>query len=234
MPRTARVVLPHYPHHVVQRGHNKQAVFKEPADFERYLSDLCELKTLLDVKVYAFCLMTNHVHLLLAPGESAASLGQLMKSLAARMTRYRNKLEGRSGTLWESRYKSSVVQTDTYLLACCRYIELNPVRAQIVEHAQDYRWSSLQVRLNATEETNWLDDYPGFTDLGPTVAIRNDRYIEFMKQPPPSQELELIRSALQRGQLTGNSQFTAEIEVITGLHISNRPRGRPAKCIVET
>ncbi|MDR9860918.1 transposase [Pseudomonas baetica] len=234
MPRTARVVLPHYPHHVVQRGHNKQAVFKEPADFERYLSDLCELKTLLDVKVYAFCLMTNHVHLLLAPGESAASLGQLMKSLAARMTRYRNKLEGRSGTLWESRYKSSVVQTDTYLLACCRYIELNPVRAQRVEHAQDYKWSSLQVRLNATDGAKWLDDYPGFTDLGPTAAIRNDRYIEFMKQPPPPQELELIRSALQRGQLTGNSQFTAEIEVITGLHISNRPRGRPAKCMIET
>jgi putative transposase len=144
MPRVARIVLPHYPHHVVQRGHNKQTVFAEPADFERYLADLRELKSLLDVKVYAFCLMTNHVHLLLAPGESTASLGQLMKSLAARMTRYRNKLEGRSGTLWESRYKSSVVQTDTYLLACSRYIELNPVRAHLVEQAQDYPWSSLK------------------------------------------------------------------------------------------
>ncbi|RON67772.1 transposase [Pseudomonas fluorescens] len=229
MPRVARVVLPHYPHHVVQRGHNKQAVFKEPADFERYLSDLCELKTLLDVKVYAFCLMTNHVHLLLAPGESAASLGQLMKSLAARMTRYRNKLEGRSGTLWESRYKSSIVQTDTYLLACCRYIELNPVRAHMVERVQDYPWSSLPLRLNATSEANWLDDYPGFDELGPTLTIRQERYIEFMGKPPPPQELELIRSALQRGQLTGNPQFTDEIEIITGLRVSNRPRGRPAK-----
>jgi putative transposase len=131
-----RVVLPNYPHHVVQRGHNRQVVFAEPSDYQHYLDDLRELKTLFDVKVYAFCLMTNHVHLLLAPGDSVAGLGQLMKGLAGRATRYRNKLEGRSGTLWESRYKSSVVQTDTYLLACSRYIELNPVRAQMVQHAK--------------------------------------------------------------------------------------------------
>jgi putative transposase len=130
------VVLPNYPHHVVQRGHNKQVVFAEPSDFTRYLDDLRELKTLFGVKVYAFCLKTNHVHLLLAPGDSVAGLGQLMKGLACRMTRYRNKLEGRSSTLWESRYKSSVVQTDTYLLACSRYIELNPVRAQMVQQAR--------------------------------------------------------------------------------------------------
>ncbi len=99
MPRMGRVVLPNYPHHVVQRGHNRQVVFAEPGDFQRYLDDLRELKTLYDVKVYAFFLMTNHVHLLLAPRDSAASLGQLMKGLAGRMTRYRNKLEGRSGTL---------------------------------------------------------------------------------------------------------------------------------------
>jgi REP element-mobilizing transposase RayT len=114
-----RIVLPNYPHHVVQRGHNRQVVFAEPSDYQRYLEDLRELKTLF------FCLMTNHVHLLLAPGNSAAGLGQLMKGLAGRATRYRNKLEGRTGTLWESRYKSSVVQTDAYLLACSRYIELN-------------------------------------------------------------------------------------------------------------
>ena len=130
MPRMGRVVLPNYPHHVVQRGHNRQVVFAEDEDFQRYLSDLYELKYIFGVKLYAYCLMTNHVHLLLAPGDSIAGLGQLMKALAARATRYRNQLEGRSGTLWESRYKSSVVQSDAYLLACCRYIELSPVRAR--------------------------------------------------------------------------------------------------------
>jgi putative transposase len=110
MPRVGRVVLPNHPHHVVQRGHNRQVVFADARDFEYYLADLRELKEALGLRVYAYCLMTNHVHLLLSPGDTPASLGQLMKALAARMTRYRNKLEGRSGTLWESRYKSSVVK----------------------------------------------------------------------------------------------------------------------------
>ncbi len=114
MPRIGRVVLPNYPHHVVQRGHNRQVVFAADYDYQRYLTDLRELKDAFGVKVYAYCLMTNHVHLLLVPGDSAAGLGQLMKALAARATRYRNRIERRSGTLWESRYKSSVVQSDTY------------------------------------------------------------------------------------------------------------------------
>jgi putative transposase len=229
MPRIGRVVLPNYPHHVVQRRHNRQTVFAEPGDFQRYLEDLRELKALYDVKVYAFCLMTNHVHLLLAPGDSVASLGQLMKGLAGRMTRYRNKLEGRSGTLWESRYKSSVVQTDTYLLACSRYIELNPVRAQIVQQAQDYPWSSLHLRLNETAENQWLDEDLCFNKLGETHTERLARYTSFMEQAIPSSELQLIRGALQRGQLTGNLRFIDEIETITGLRISHRARGRPAK-----
>ena len=140
MPRMGRVVLPNYPHHVVQRGHNRQVVFAGEADFRRYLDDLRELKSAFGVGVYAYCLMTNHVHLLLAPGEAVAGLGQMMKALAARATRYCNKLEGRSGTLWERRDKSSPVQTDQYLLACDRYIELNPVRARMVNRPEEYKW----------------------------------------------------------------------------------------------
>ena len=99
------------------------------------------------VKVYAYCLMTNHVHLLLCPGEEVAAMSRLMKALAARATRYRNRVEGRSGTLWEGRYKSSPVQTETYLLACTRNIELNPVRARMVPVAGDYAWSSYRQRI---------------------------------------------------------------------------------------
>lgn len=165
MPRMGRLVLPNYPHHVVQRGHNRQVVFAADEDYQRYLADLRELKDAFGVKVYAYCLMTNHVHLLLAPGESVAGLGQLMKALAARATRYRNRLEGRSGTLWESRYKSSVVQTDAYLLACARYIELNPVRARMVADPSDYRWSSYLNRIEADEAAGWLDTGPCFQGL---------------------------------------------------------------------
>jgi putative transposase len=173
--------------------------------------------------------MTNHVHLLLAPGDTASSLGQLMKALAARMTRYRNNLEGRSGTLWESRYKSSVVQSDTYLLACSRYIELNPVRARIVSSAEDYPWSSFRLRLLESAENSWLDLDPCFNALGTTEALRRNRYKEFVDQVVPSGELALIRDALQRGQLTGTSRFVDEIEHITGLRVMTRGQGRPTK-----
>ena len=147
MPRVGRVVLPDYPHHVVQRGHNRQVVFAAAEDFERYLSDIRELKEAFGVRIYAYCLMTNHVHLLLGPPDTPSALGGFMKALAGRATRYRNRLERRSGTLWESRYKSSLVQTDTYLLACCRYIELNPVRARMVGASHDYLWSSAREHL---------------------------------------------------------------------------------------
>ena len=107
MPRLGRVVVPNYPHHVIQRGHNKQVVFAEEADFDYYLGTLAEFKEEYNVKVFAFCLMTNHVHLVLQPGDKITGMGQLMKRLAGRQTRYVNRKEQRSGTLWESRYKSS-------------------------------------------------------------------------------------------------------------------------------
>ncbi|MFZ6045988.1 transposase [Pseudomonas sp. CR3202] len=227
MPRVGRVLLPNYPHHIVQRGHNRQVVFAEDADFERYLADLRELKDVFGVKVYAYCLMTNHVHLLLAPDDSLAGLSQLMKTLAARATRYRNRLEGRSGTLWESRFKSSIVQSDAYLLACSRYIELNPVRACMVAETADYPWSSYALRVGSAPEQNWLDDDPCFKALGATDEERRRRYAEFVRQAVPAEELNLIREAIQRGQLTGNNRFVDEVERIAGVRIERRKQGRP-------
>lgn len=225
MPRMGRIVLPQYPHHIVQRGHNRQTVFAGDDDFQRYLNDLRELKVVFGIKVYAFCLMTNHVHLLLAPGDSVAGLGQLMKALAARMTRYRNKLEGRSGTLWESRYKSSVVETDTYLLACCRYIELNPLRARMVARVEDYPWSSYRLRMGTDDD--WLDSNPCIEALGKSASERSSRYREFVAQAIPEHELRLVRDALQRGQLTGTGRFVDEVEEIIGRRIERRGQGRP-------
>ncbi|MGA9704458.1 transposase [Pseudomonas sp.] len=227
MPRMARLVLPNYPHHVVQRGHNKQVVFADVADFKNYLSNLQELKQALAVKVYAFCLMTNHVHLLLDPGDDPTALARLMKVLAARTTRYRNRLEGRTGTLWESRYRSSIVQNDTYLLACTRYIELNPIRARMVAHPSDYPWSSFNTRFDTTPGADWLDELPCFESAGLAPDEKRARYAVLIEQGVPTSEIQLIRNALQRGQLTGNSVFVDEIEKITGLRITNRGRGRP-------
>jgi putative transposase len=227
MPRIARVVLPGHPHHIVQRGHNRQTVFAHEDDFARYLDDLRELKSVFDVKVFAFCLMTNHVHLLLAPS-CAEGLGKLMKTLAARMTRYRNKLEGRSGTLWESRYKSSVVQSDGYLLACSRYIELNPVRAGMVDRVEDYRWSSFGLRFTDNVQDDWLDVHSCYESLGLTQPGRQQAYRAFFDAPVADGELRLIRDALQRGQLTGGRRFAEDVERVLGRRVECRGRGRPA------
>lgn len=227
MPRMARIVLPHYPHHIVQRGHNRQATFAERADFERYLATLREFKEEYGVQVYAFCLMTNHVHLLLAPREPVG-IGKLMKRLAARQTRHHNRLEGRSGTLWEGRYKSSLVSRDDYLLACCRYIELNPVRARMVAAPQDYPWSSCRYRLGV-ETADWLDLDPCYLALGDSEAERRSRYRDFLRAAIPCGEWELIREAVQRGQLTGTDRFTDEVADILGRRVERRGQGRPGK-----
>ena len=225
MPRMARVALPHTPHHVVQRGHNRQVVFVGAEDFERYLEDLRDLSSELGVQVYSYCLMTNHVHLLLGLGEEVAAMGRLMKALAARATRYRNGLEGRSGTLWEGRYKSSPVQTETYLLACTRYIEQNPVRARMVEIAGEYPWSSYRQRMG--EADCWIDLDPVYLDLADNEAERRARYARFVEASVPERELSLMREALQRGQLTGNQRFVDEVERLIGCRIEHRGPGRP-------
>jgi putative transposase len=223
----ARVVVPDYPHHIVQRGHNRQVIFAAPGDYRRYLDTLRECKKRYGVAVHAFCLMTNHVHLLLSPRESS-SLGKLMKRLAGRQTRHHNRLEGRSGTLWEGRYKSSLVERDDYLLACSRYIELNPVRAGIVAAPEDYRWSSCRYRLGP-DICDWLDLDPAYLALGTTEVERRLRYRDFLQAVIPGGEWELIREAAHRGQLTGTDWFAREIAGILGRRVERRGQGRPRK-----
>lgn len=228
MPRSGRIVLPDYPHHIIQRGHNRQIVFAGPSDYGTYLDNLSEFKAFYGIQVYAFCLMTNHVHLILQPGSEPRSLGLLMKRLAGRQTRYVNRLEGRSGSLWESRYKSSPIETDAYLLACCRYVELNPVRAGIVDAPDKYPWSSYRQRIGLGER-GWLDIDPCFEALGRTDATRRKRYADFVGCNIAEGEWDLIREAVQRGQLTGSARFVDRVEAIIGRRIEHRGPGRPRK-----
>ena len=229
MPRLGRVVLPNYPHHVVQRGHNKQVVFAEEVDFRYYLKTLEEFKDLYGVQVYGFCLMTNHIHLILQPEEAIAGLGQLMKRLAGRQTRFMNRQESRTGTLWEGRYRSSPIETDAYLLACCRYVELNPVRARMTDDPAAYPWSSYRRHAGLENRLGWLDLDPCYEALGISDDERATCYREFVRSAIPVGELELIREALQRGQLTGTERFIGEVEAIIGRRIENRKQGRPRK-----
>jgi putative transposase len=225
MTTTARIVLPAFPHHVVHRGHNRQVVFGSRSHYERYLETLAEFKQAFGVKVYAWCLMSNHVHLLLEPSNETG-LALLMKRLAGRQTRYRNRLEQRSGTLWEGRYKSSVVQTDGHLLACCRYIELNPVRAGIVAAPRDYPWSSYRTRLGYANSPI-LDLDPLYRQLAADEPTRRERYSEFLREAVPEGEWQLIRTAVQRGRLTGNDAFGERVGATLCRRIENRGPGRP-------
>lgn len=151
MARTARVALAQCPHHIVQRGHNRRVVFVTDADRQSYLDTLAEFRHELGLKVYAYCLMTNHVHLIVDPGEDAGNLSLLMKRLAGRHTRRINRLEHRTGTSWEGRFKCSPIETDRYLLACGRYVDLNPVRAKMVTKPEEYYWSSYRAHWFGSE-----------------------------------------------------------------------------------
>ncbi len=211
----------------MQRGHNKQVVFAEEADYLYYLNTLEEFKVLYDVKVYGFCLMTNHVHLILQPGDSVAGVGQLMKRLAGRQTLFINRQELRTGTLWESGYKSSPIDTEPYLLACCRYVELNPVRAGMVGDPSEYPWSSYQRHAGKSSHPPWVDIDPCYAGLGATEAQRALKYQDFVTGVIPPGEWDLLREAIQRGQLTGGQRFIDQVEAIIGRRIEHRKQGRP-------
>lgn len=226
MPRTGRIILAHCPHHVVQRGHNRRAVFVDEGDYRYYLASLREWKSRLGVKLYAYCLMTNHVHLVFDPGDDTESIALLMKRLAARQTRYVNRQEGRSGTLWDGRFRSTPVETEAYLLACCRYVELNPVRARLVCRPEEYSWSSYRQKIGIERDT-WLDFDPCYRTLGRSAEERHAAYAAWIGRGVTTKEADLIRSALQRGQLTGTGRFVEEVAARTGKRIELRGRGRP-------
>lgn len=227
MPRSARLVLPGYPHHVIQRGHNRSPLFVQDADYRFYVRTLRDGKLRFDCKVYAYCLMTNHVHLVVEPGEDPASLGLLMKRLAGRYTRYVNRVEARSGTVWDGRFKSSPIDTERYLLACCRYVERNPLRAGMVVDPADYPWSSFGARTDVRGES-WIDDHPVIAGFGTHPKEQRARYREWVLTPASAAETSLIRVAAQRGQLTGDSAFQQVISARLGRRLELRGPGRPA------
>ena len=226
--RYPRLFLTGYPHHIVQRGHDRKPVFIEDGDYQRYLDNLRELKALLDIRVYGFCLMTNHVHLLLEPRGDGSTLSSLMKRLAARQTRYVNRLERRTGTLWEGRFKCSVVDEEGYLLACQRYIDLNPVRAALVAEPGAYRWSSYRA-LTGRDHLPWLDEHSALQALVSGTHDWRAGYARFVAAATTDRELARIRDAIQRNQLTGDTRFTQAIEARFGRRVEFRGPGRPKK-----
>lgn len=228
MPRTARLIVPDYPHHIIQRGHNRQVIFASDEDYLFYLDNLREWKEKLGCQIYAYCLMTNHAHLIIDPGHEEKNIALLMKRVAGRQTRYVNKMEKRTGSLWEGRYKSSPISTNEYLLSCCRYIELNPVRAGMVIDPLGYRWSSYLSKIGELKQ-ELLDYDPCYLSLGDSQEKRCIKYAEWVATSIPTGELEQIRHSLQRGQLTGSKKFVDEVERKIERRVEFRGQGRPRK-----
>jgi len=226
MPRKARVLVPNCPHHVVQRGRNRKAVFLADQDYQYYLDNLREWKQELEIKLYAWCLMTNHIHIIAEPGKDAMTLSTLMKRVNGRQAAYVNKLEGRSGALWAGRYKASPIQKDGYLLCCCRYVELNPVRAGMVAGVGEYAWSSYRERVLGKGQA-MLDIDPIYHSLASTDQERRRRYRAFLEEGVSMEEKQFIDESVNRNQLTGNHLFVDEIEQRIGLRVERRGRGRP-------
>lgn len=224
MARSARIAAPHLPHHLYQRGHNGRAIFCGARDYEAYLATLAEFRADAGIKVHGYCLMTNHVHLIVDPGRDADNLGLLMKRLAGRHTRRLNRKQQRTGTIWGGRFKCSPIETERYLLTCLRYVDLNPVRARLVSHAAEYPWSSYRghVGLAACE---WLDVDPVNAELR-DAASRQRRYREFVAEGEDELEVKFIRESLQRGHVTSCEAFAASLARQTGLQLPQRWPGR--------
>ena len=164
MPRRPRLAVPGIPWHIIQRGNNRDACFYDEMDYRYYLETLKEQADKYQCRIHAYVLMTNHVHLLVTP-EAVDSAALMMKYLGQRYVQYINRTYRRSGTLWEGRFKSCLAQDETYVLTCHRYIELNPVRASMVDHHRDYVWSSYLA--NAEGQHNpLLTPHPEYQRLG--------------------------------------------------------------------
>ncbi len=228
MPRQSRIVVQNCPHHIMQRGHNSQVVFHEKEDYVSYLASLKEWKIKLKCKVYAYCLMPNHIHLIVDPGDRIENLGLMMKRLAGRYTRRVNKRTQRTGSLWEGRFKSSPIQASEYLLACSRYVDMNPVRLGLVSKPDQYSWSSCRYKVG-TEILDWLDLDPFYQSLGRTRLHRCLKYQEWLNGPVPESELKVIRQAVKRGQVTANTRYTEVLSEQFGRDLTPRGPGRPKK-----
>jgi putative transposase len=214
-----------YPHHIVQRGHNRAACFFAEEDYQAYLHWLGEGLQKTGVQLHAYVLMTNHVHLLLTP-KAAEDIPRLIIALGRRFVQYINKTYRRTGTLWDSRYKSSLIQTDTYLLRCQRYIELNPVRADMVRDPGAYPWSSYRANgLGASDPL--LSPHTLYLELGDSPKDRQAVYRELFRTELDEAALSELRLAVQQSQPVGSEQFLQQVEQMTGQRREARPRGRP-------
>ena len=225
MARLPRLTLPGYPHHIIQRGNNRQAIVATVADYRTLLDLLEENAKKFDVAVHAYVLMSNHFHLLATP-RTVDGLPQMMQAVGRRYVRYFNDSQHRSGTLWEGRYKSTLIQTERYLLACMAYIDLNPVRAGLVAQARDYPWSS-HCHYTGQHSDKLITPHPLIWELGNTPFAREAAYAELVQSGLSSVQQTTLTDATLRGWALGDPDFVADLQKRTQRRVSQISAGRP-------
>lgn len=233
MARLPRLTVAGYPHHIILRGNNRQPIFRDADDYQRMLRYLRDFSIENKVAVHAYVLMTNHLHLLLTP-ETNEGVPLMMQALGRRYVRYFNDRHSRTGTLWEGRYRSSLIEAERYLLACMVYIDLNPVRAGMVAGPGDYAWSSYGHYAGLRPDL-LVTPHPLFWQLGNTPFAREAAYAQLVNAGQTLQQQENLTRAAHSGMALGEGQFIADLQRRTTRRVVPGRVGRPrvAKTLAE-
>jgi len=227
MTRLGRYFVPDQPLHVIQRGNDRKPVFFADDDYAQYHDWLIAAAEANGLAVHAYVLMANHVHLLATPA-AADSLPRTMQTLGRLYVRYVNRAYRRTGTLWEGRYRAAPIDTEDYFIACCRYIELNPVRARMVEHPRQYRWSSYRAHAEGKEDA-LAAFHPVWRRLGRSHQARQAAYRDLIKEKLDPGFVEALRAATNGGWALGSERFRKQIAKAAGRRAAPLPKGpRPA------
>lgn len=227
MARQPRLILPKQPHHILQRGNDRQLIFRDPEDYERFLGWLIEAARFYRVAIHAYALLPTHLHLLATP-ETEEGLGAMMQKLGRFYVPWYNGKYARAGGLFEGRFRTAVVDTDRHFLLCSRYIELAPVREGEAGEPAAYPWSSYRHHAGVQGD-NVITDHARFWELGNTPFQREAAYIALVEQGIGSDELAQIAGAVQKGQPLGTQAFKLDLERQTQRRILPAKRGRPFK-----
>jgi putative transposase len=219
------LTVPGYPHHIIQRVNNRQAIFAANADYEVLLSMLEEHAQKSGVAIHAYVLMSNHFHLLATP-DTSEGIPAMMQSVGRRYVRYFNQQQGRTGTLWEGRYKSTLIQAERYLLACMVYIDLNPVRAGMVRDPADYPWSSHNHYVGRRND-RLVTPHPLYWELGNTPFARDAAYAELVRTGISTQQQNALTDSALRGWALGQADYVADLQRRTARRVSKTKVGRP-------
>ena len=223
MPRTARVAPSRHVYHVLTRGNNREVVFKDEEDFRKYLELLLRYKEKYHFKLYHYVMMTNHVHLVIEPTEDGGNLSEIMKGINLAYAQHYKRRYSHTGHFWQDRYKSIIISKDDYLLACGSYVELNPVRAKIVDDPMKYPWSSYRVYAHGKKNVI-VDEHPVYIELSEDAGERRKKYREFIREMLKGKEA--MKGEMDKRMVYGSEGFVDKIKGKYKIQELINPKGR--------